>query len=183
MCKNWWLLYDFRRVIFPDPVILNRLAAVLFVFSFGMLLRSSLRLRQKDHDHHLSVKHRRSFHRSQMANHLRKFVQLLAADLGVGHLTCLEHARHLNLVSFFEKPRGVSNQEPDIVLCNERTDLYTLYVLLLFLSVTILLFGLVLVTAVIDDLADRRLGSRRHHHEVQSLLSSDGESLAALEDS
>jgi len=37
LCRNWWLLCDFRRVIFPVPVILNRFAAVLFVFSFGIL--------------------------------------------------------------------------------------------------------------------------------------------------
>lgn len=36
LCRNWWLLYAFRRVILPLPVILNRFAAVLFVLSFDI---------------------------------------------------------------------------------------------------------------------------------------------------
>ncbi len=55
LCRNWWLLNDFRRVILPVPVILNRLTAVLFVLIFGIFLLTNPRLRKEHHDHHAPV--------------------------------------------------------------------------------------------------------------------------------
>ena len=66
---------------------------------------------------------------------------------------------------------------------NSRTDLYTLYLLLFALLIFPLLAFQVFVLSVVDNLAYGWLGSRRNKHEVEPLVSSHLESLAALHDS
>jgi len=74
LCKNWWLLWDFRRVILPVPVILNLLTAVLFVFSFGIFLTWNLGLWIEDHDHEPSFHCGRTFNDRDRRHRFRNLI-------------------------------------------------------------------------------------------------------------
>src|SRR5579862_4173897 len=80
LCRNWWLLCDRRRVIFPVPVTLNRFAAVLFVFNFGILLFTYyLWFRREHHDHQPAFHRRRSLHHGEVFHFLRHSVEPLSS--------------------------------------------------------------------------------------------------------
>lgn len=182
LCRNWWLLCVLRRVIFPVPVILNRFAAVLLVLIFGiaLLLRRG-RLWNQDHDHHASIQRRDPLNGPEIRHRFRELFQLLPAQLGVRDLARLEHAGDLDLVALAEELPRLDDAGLQVVLRNSRTDLYTLNFLLLALLVLALLPFQVLMLAIVDDLAHRRLGRRRNHDEVKPLLAGDAQSLPALE--
>ena len=103
LCRNWWLLYDFRRVIFPDPVTLNRFEAVLFVFSFdffGMLfLRSRLRPRHEHHDHQAAVQSWSPLDRRDVGQKFGHMIELFSPEIRVRDLAGPELAGHLDLVA------------------------------------------------------------------------------------
>ena len=66
------------------------------------------------------------------------------------------------------------------MLCNARTDLYTLYFLLFALFILSELAFKVLVLAVIDNSTNGRLRGGRYHHQVHTLVFSESKSLPAL---
>lgn len=177
------MLWDLRRVIFPEPVILNRFAAVLFVFSFGIFLGSRIGLGIQHHDHLPSVQRGRAFHDGDVGYLATEVIQFFAAKLRVRNLASLEHADHADLVALFQELDGVPNEVLEVVLRNSRANLYTLNFLLFFLRLLILLLRQVLIAPKINDLADRRLGGGGDHDKVESLFSGDVESLAALQNS
>ena len=182
LCRNWWLLCDFRRVIFPVPVILNRLAAVLFVFSFGILLLSyGVWAWDQNHDHQLAVQSGRSLDSRVIRDCSGHALQLLSADFGVRDFTRSKLASDFDLVPLSEELNRVLQEKRYIMLRDARTDLYTLYLGLFFLGLPRLLARQVLVLAVIQDLTDGWLGTGRDHHEVKALLLRMGQSLPALQ--
>lgn len=67
------------------------------------------------------------------------------------------------------------NRDLYIMVGDARTDLYTLYVLLLALLVLILLFRHVLMLAKIDNAAHWRLGVGSNHNQVKSFFLCLGE--------
>lgn len=174
------MLCDFRRTILPVPVILNRLAAVLLVLIFGILLGSSVRFGHEHHDHELSVQRRNSFDHGHLARLCRKEVQLLPAQLGVRDLSRLEYTAYFDLVTLAQEANRVLDQKGKVVFCDPRTDLYTLNLLTLAFLIAVLLLGQVFELAVVDDLADRRLGGRRYHYKVKSPFPCQVEGLPTL---
>src|SRR5689334_15540868 len=100
----------------------------------------------------------------------------------MGHLASLEHAGHFDLVPFFQESDRVPDQEAKIVLCDARTDLYTLNFLLLALLILSELALQILVLAVVDDLDHWRLGGWRDHHQIEPFISRDVQGLATLHD-
>jgi len=183
LCRNWWLLNDFRRVIFPVPVILNRLTAVLFVLIFGIFLLCGVRFWGEHHYHKAPIQGWRPLHRSKFDNRFREQVKLLLAQFRVRDLARFEHARHLDFAAFFQESDCLGNVGLQIVLGNTRTDLYTLNFLLFALFIFALLALQVLVLSVVDDSTDRGLGCGTDHDEIKALFFGEGESLTALHDS
>lgn len=92
-----------------------------------------------------------------------------------------ELAGHLDLIPFFQELPSLSSLEAEIMLRDARAYLYTLYVLLFFLPFTLPLLHFVLVFAVIDDPANRRLSGRGDHYQVEALLLGNVQGLAGLE--
>lgn len=175
------MLYDFRRVIFPDPVTLNRFAAVLLVFSFGIFLLSSrLRLRKEHHDHQASVQRWRSFDAGDVRKGLGHQHQFSSAELTVRDLAGAELARDLDLVAVFQELPSLFRLEAEIMLRDARAYLYTLYVLLFFLPLALTLLHVVLEFAVIDDPTNRGNGRGGYHHQVEAFLFGDVEGLPRL---
>jgi len=117
LCRNWWLLNDFRRVIFPVPVILNRLTAVLFVLIFGIFLLAGVRLRHEHHYHEAPIQGWRPLNGSVLDDMLREGVELFLAQLRVRDLTSLEHARHFDLMPFAKEFDRLADVGLQIVLC------------------------------------------------------------------
>jgi len=183
LCRNWWLLCDFRRVIFPVPVILNRFAAVLLVLIFGMLLSADIGLRQQDHDHELSVQDRYPLRRREIFDLVQELVELLPSEFRVGDFASLKLAGDLNLVPFLEEPNGIPDKKRHVVIRDSRADLYTFKLLLFALLILAELALKVLKLSVVDDLANGRLGSGGNNHEVQPFVPCDLERLPALHDS
>lgn len=125
LCRNWWLLWLLRRVIFPVPVILNLFAADLFVLIFGIFFLHS-RLWHQHHDHLAPVQIGRSFDLSDLANQFGKMLKAGFAVLGVSEFALPKHAGHFDFVAVLEKLDCVSRQVTHIVFCDTRTYLYTL---------------------------------------------------------
>ena len=98
----------------------------------------------------------------------------------MGDLTSLKLAGDLHLVSVFDEPDRVLHKEAKIVFSNTRTDFYTLYFGLLALLILTKLAFRVLVTAVVDNFANGRVGGRRHDDEVEALFPRLSKSCAAL---
>lgn len=178
------MLCDFRRVILPDPVTLNRFAAVLFVFSFAIFLFSGrLRLRDEHHDHQAPVHGRRALDGGDVGKLFGHRFELLPTQFRVRDFSRPELAGHLDLVAVFQELASFLRLEAEIMRRNSRTDLYTLYVLLFFLRLPLPVLHFVLIFAVIDDPANRRLSGGRNHHQVKTFLLGDVESLTGLQDS
>ena len=179
------MLCDFRRVIFPDPVTLNRFEAVLFVFSFDFfdifLLRSRMRPRHEHHDHQAAIQRWCPLDRRDVGQEFGHMIELISPEHRVRDLPGPELAGHLDLIPFFQELPSFSSLEAEIMLRDPRAYLYTLYVLLFFLPFPLPLLHFVLVLAMIDDPADRRLGGRRDHHQVEALLLGNVQGLAGLE--
>jgi len=135
-----WLLFDFRRVIFPDPVTLNLFAAVLFVLIFGILLLSHhTRPRLKNHDHQLAVQTRRSFHGADIVQFLGERVHFAKTDFRVGDFSGSELTCHFDLVSLFDELSRVAREGGQVIFSRARTHLYTLNLLLRALPLLLLL--------------------------------------------
>ena len=179
------MLCDFRRVIFPDPVTLNRFAAVLFVFSFELFdilfLRHRMRPRHEHHDHQAAIQRWSPLDRRDVGQKFGHMIELISPEYRVRDLPGPELAGHLDLIPFFQELPSLSSLEAEIMLRDARAYLYTLYVLLLFLPFPLPLLHFVLVLAVIDDPDDRRLSGGRDHHQVEALFFGDRKSLAGLE--
>lgn len=75
-------------------------------------------------------------------------------------LTLPEHTGHTNLAALIQKLQCVPNEMREIVLCDARRYLYTLYLLLRLLLILARLGFEVFVLAKIDDLGDRGLARR-----------------------
>lgn len=153
-------MYAFVRVIFPVPVILNRLTVVLFVRIFGIFLLREAWLRVHHHNHQATVQSRYPLDHAKFTNLLRKHVELSPTEFGVGDFAGLEHAGHFDLMPLFKKLNSFLDVKGEIVFCDARTDLYTFNFLLLALLILSLLAFEVLVLPEVDDSADRRLGGR-----------------------
>lgn len=179
------MLCELRRRIFPDPVTLNRFAAVLFVFSFDffdiLLLRSRMRPRHEHHDHQAAIQSRSPLDRRDVGQQLGHVVEFLSPELRVRDLAGPELAGHLDLIPIFQELPSLSSLEAEIMLRDARAYLYTLNFLLFFLPFPLPLLHLVLVFAMIDDPANRRLSGGRDHHQVEALFLSDIQGLAGLE--
>ena len=185
LCRNWWLLCDFRRVIFPVPVTLNRLTAVLFVFSltfFAIFLLQS-RLWRKHHDHQAPIQCRSSFHGRHIDTFLGKHVEFFASQFGVRDFSRFKHTGDFHLMSFFQKSLALLNLEREVVLSDSRTDLYTLYFRLFALFILALLAFQILVLAVIDDSGNGWNGGSGDEDEVEPFIFRDLQRLSALHDS
>lgn len=115
-----------------------------------------------------------------MSTHLKELCQTLLTQLRVRDFTSPEHARDFDLVAFLEEPEGFAHVGFKIVLRNSRANLYTLNFLLFALLVLAELALVVFVLSVIDDTADRRLGGRAHHNQIEASFSSTVQSVAAL---
>lgn len=179
-----WLLCVRRRVIFPDPVILNLFAAVLLVFSFGTFLSLWLcsRFRHEDHRHQLAIQSGRPLDGADVFKFLGDSIELSSTDLGVRDLASAELADESDLVAVFQEPPSLLHVERDVVLSNSRTDLYTLYVLRFALPFFLALALFVLEVAVIDDLADRGLRMGGDQNQVEALFAGHIQSLSGLHD-
>lgn len=183
LLMNMWLLLDFRRVIFPDPVILNRFAAVLLVLIFGIFLSlAGSRLGAQDHRHEPSVEARGLVNLRNSRQNLRERDHLPLPNFGMRDLACTELAGYLNLVAFRKKLLRLSQEGVQVAPGRAGAHFDALHVLLDLLIFLRLLLGLVLVLAEIDDFADRRLGTRRHHHQVKSRFSRQVQRLTTLKD-
>ena len=179
-----WLLFDFRRVIFPDPVTLNLLAAVLFVLIFGILLLSKHPWPWlKNHDHQLAVQTRRSLNGANVVQFLGKRVHFAKTDFRVGDFSGSELTRHFDLVSLFDELPRVACEGGQVIFSRARTHLYTLNLLLrAFPFLFLLLLGQVFELAVVDDFAHGRLRLGRNHDKVQPGFTSHVKGLSALDD-
>ncbi len=85
-------------------------------------------------------------------------------------------------MTLIQKASCVLDEKGEVVLRNSRTDLYTLYFLLLALLILALLPFQILVPTVVDDLDDRRLRGGGNHDEVQTLISCLVQRLSTLHD-
>lgn len=94
----------------------------------------------------------------------------------------LEHAGHFDLVAFLQKLQSLPDSDVQVVLSNARTDLYTLYFLLLALLVLSLLPFEVFQLAVVGNANHRGLGAGVDHDEVQPFIARLIKSLSALHD-
>lgn len=181
--KNMWLFPDFRRVILPEPVTLKRFAAVLFVFIFGILLTSSRRLRQENHDHQLSVQSRRPFHYGDLRQLVSKAVHFSQPNLGMRDFPCAELTCYLNLVSLFKELGRVPQQGIEVVRGRSRSHLDSFQFLLFPFGFLLQLARFVFVLAVVDDLANGRNGGWGDHDEIETDLLGHVQGLSALKDS
>ena len=96
-------------------------------------------------------------------------------------LTLPEHAGHLHLIPLFQKLHGVPDEVAQIVFCDARRDLYTLYFLLRLLLILPRLGFQVLVLPEVDDLGDRRRARRGDEDEVETRILGGVQGLAARE--
>ena len=184
LCWNWWLLWVFRRVIFPVPVILNRFAAVLFVLIFGifLLLSSGRWLSEQNHGHHSSFHLRSAFDDRDICHKFSEPVQLLPPEFRVSDLTGPEHTRHFNFVALSNELPCFSDTSLDVVFRNTRTNLYTLYFLLGLLFVISQFRFQVFMLAVVDDSTYRWVSIWGNHHKVKALFSGQCERGSTLHD-
>lgn len=118
----------------------------------------------------------------EIRHHICHRLQLPLPDFGVGHLASLELARDLDLVPFLEKTTRVLQEMRNIVFRDSRTDLYTLNFLLFALVFLLFSVLVVLEFAVIDDPADRRIGSGGDQNQVETLLLGHAERLPGTHD-
>jgi 3-hydroxyacyl-CoA dehydrogenase len=98
----------------------------------------------------------------------------------VRDLSRAELTGYLNLVSFFKELAGLARLKSQIVLRNTRADLDPLDVLLLLFGLALPMLLLILVLAEVNDSANRGLGRRGHHHQIEAVLARLVQRLAGL---
>src|SRR5690606_16750166 len=185
LCSSRCRRFAFWRTILPVPVRRNRFAAPLWVFALGMgvlrivewvelsglaagalgLLRrlgASLRaaVRGQHHRHVPAVLFGGGLDVAVLGDIVAQALQQPVPQLGAGLLAATEHDRHLDLRSRFEEPDHVTLLGLVIVRVDLRSQLLFLDdgLLLVLARLARLLGRLVLVLAVVHDLADRRPG-------------------------
>ncbi len=98
------------------------------------------------------------------------------------YLSGTELTGDLHLVAVLNEADRLFECRENVVLRNPRTDLYTLYVLGFALVLLGLLACLVLVFAVINDSANRRLSGWSNHDQVEAMFTGNGECLTTAHD-
>ena len=122
-----------------------------------------------------------------LAHRLEVFLDLAGeqmAELLMGHLAAAELELDAYLVSFGEEVFGMSDLDEVIVRVDADTELHLLHLAALLMLVGFLFVLLldVLKFAVVDDLANGRIGLRSHLHEVQAALTGNAQRLMRGQD-
>ncbi len=164
-------------MIFPEPETLNLLAAVLHVFSFGILLHTPAQLGRQDHDQLAAIPSWWRFHLGDFGKLGRDQLELAFAHLGVSQLTRPEKADYPDLVAFLEEPLGIPDDDLQVVVGRVRAELDALDVLNPLLAFLLPLVLLVFVFAVIRDPAYGGIRVFRNQDQVQILVAGSLDSL------
>src|SRR5574340_1075355 len=189
--SRMWRLKALARLILPVPVSLTRFAVPLCVLTLGicslLFLRGrdlgaglvrviSLRrlsldyflLRGRDqHEHVATLEFRLAFDERELRDLALELLQDGQAALGMHHLTTAEHDGHLDLRAALKEAHDMLLLGLVVVDVDLRTklDLLDLNPRLVLSGLLGLLLQLVLVLAIVHDLADRRVSVRRDLHE------------------
>jgi len=139
----------------------------------------------QDHDHVPALKLRVLLDHCHLLERIGKAVQLQLAPIEVDHLPTAEHHRHLRLVPLLQESLSVLGLKLEVVILGlgPELDLFDLNDRLFLPRLSRLLALLVSVLPVIDDPADRRLGFRRHLHQIERQALGDLQGLLNREDS
>jgi hypothetical protein len=101
----------------------------------------------------------------------------------VSDLTSFKHARDFHLPALFQELDGFADVSLNIVFSDTRTNLYTLYILLLALLIAALLPFQILMLTVVNNSADWGLGGWADHHKIQTFILRHRKSHPALQNS
>ena len=139
----------------------------------------------QNHDHVPALKLRVLLDHCHLFERIGKAVQLHPASIEVNHLPTAEHHRHLRLVPLLQESLGVPGLKLEVMILGlgPELDLFDLNDRLFLLRLSRLLALLVSVLPVIDDPTDRRLGFRRHLHQIERQTLGDLQGLLNREDS
>ncbi len=119
-----------------------------------------------------------TLHGRQMLDRCGDLREFLPTKLRVRNFSRLELTGDTHLVSVLQESDGVPGHVRKVVIRDSRADLYTLYVLLLALMLTLAPLQLVLIAAVVDDPANRGIGGLGYKDEVQAMVFCHGESFS-----
>src|SRR6185437_1759499 len=181
---------EWPRLIFPVAVSRTRLAAPLWVLSFGMIdslllinlltvgrlwlggAASLMSLWPKDDKHLVSFHPRARFNFTNIGEVLLEFFQYARPEFTVRHLATAKPDRRFNLVALLEPLARMLHAIFVVVIVRSRSKLYFLdrdrY--LLFLRLVCLLLRFVLILSEIDDATNRRIGVRSDLDQVQAFF-------------